>query len=85
MSQMVVDDDTQKVHIGLLIQNELRRQERGVSWFASKLCCDRTNVYKLFQRSTIDTELLWRISAILRHNFFRYYADSFVEYQATLV
>ena len=61
-------------HIGHLIEEEIRRQERTVSWFARKLCCDRTNIYKIFRRPTIDTEQLLRISQILHHDFFQYYS-----------
>lgn len=61
------------MHIGNLIKEELERQERTVSWFARKLCCDRSNVYKLFKRSTIDTELLLRVSKILNYDFFELY------------
>ena len=61
------------VHIGKLIEKELRRQERSVTWFANKLCYERTNVYSIFKRQSIDTELLVRISRILNHNFLNYY------------
>ena len=61
------------IHIGDLIYKELHRQERSVSWFARKLYCDRTNVYDIFKRKSIDTELLCRISIILHHNFFTYF------------
>ena len=66
------------VHIGQLIEQELRRQRRSVSWFAKELYCDRTNVYKLFRKESIDTLLLYRISCILFHDFFKYYTDDFV-------
>lgn len=56
--------------IGTLIRSELLRQERSVTWFARKLSCDRSNVYRLFQKHSIDTALLQRISVILAHNFF---------------
>lgn len=56
--------------IGKLIEEELRRQEHTVSWFARKLSYDRSNVYRLFQKNSIDTALLFRISVILRKNFF---------------
>ncbi len=66
--------------IGNLIKKELERQERSVSWFARKLSCDRSNVYRLFQKESIDTNLLARISIILNHNFFadlsQYYIQS---------
>lgn len=56
--------------IGSLIKEELEQQERSISWFARKLSCDRSNVYRLFQKNSIDTELLTRISIILNRNFF---------------
>lgn len=65
------------IHIGNLIKEELERQERSVSWFARKLCCDRSNIYKIFKRATIDTELLLRISLVLNHDFFVVYTAQF--------
>lgn len=56
--------------IGILIKEELEKQERSVSWFARKLSCDRSNVYRLFQKESIDTHLLARISLILNRDFF---------------
>lgn len=61
------------VHIGNLIEQELRKQERSVSWFATKLHCDRSNIYKIFKKQSIDTQLLEQISIILGHNFFQYF------------
>lgn len=55
--------------IGLLIKEELQRQERTVAWFARKLSCDRSNVYRLFNKHSIETDLLIRISAILNRDF----------------
>lgn len=63
------------VHIGKLIEEELRRQERSVTWFADKLCCERSNVYSIFKRQSIDTVLLLRISLVLRRNFFSAYLE----------
>lgn len=63
------------IHIGKRIEEELRLQERSVTWFANKLYCDRTNVYKIFRKQSIDTELLLRISAILNHDFFSDYSS----------
>lgn len=65
----------QGLHIGQLIKQELESQERTVSWFARKLYCDRSNIYKIFKRPTIDTELLLRISVILKHDFFADYQE----------
>ncbi len=63
------------VHIGHLIEEELRRQERSVAWFARKLYCERTNVYSIFKRQSIDTELLMRISEVLHRNLFQPYVE----------
>ena len=63
------------IHIGKEIKAELHRQERGVSWLADKLHCDRTNVYNIFKRQGIDTRLLERISVILNRNFFALYCQ----------
>ncbi len=67
------------IHIGKLIEAELHRQERSVTWFANKLCCERTNVYSIFKRESIDTALLARISKVLHHNFFQYYVNDLSE------
>jgi hypothetical protein len=63
------------IHIGSLIEQELRRQERSVARFARKLHCDPSNVYKIFKKQSIDTQLLENISSILQHNFFLYYSN----------
>lgn len=63
----------ESMHIGNLIQEQVRKQNMTISSFAKKLCCDRTNVYDIFKRSTIDTELLYRISKVLDYNFFDLY------------
>lgn len=59
-----------KVHVGSLIGEELRRQRRPAAWLAQEICCDRTNVYKILRKGSIDTELLCRISVALSHDFF---------------
>lgn len=58
------------VHIGKLIQSELERQERTPTWLARKIHCQRSNIYSIFQRTSIDTELLTLISIALKHDFF---------------
>lgn len=68
-------------HIGTLIKAELERQERSISWFARKLSCDRSNVYRLFQKESIDTRLLVRISLLLDHDFFSELSEQIRERQ----
>ena len=61
--------------IGCLIKEELEKQERSITWFARKLSCDRSNVYRLFQKESIDTNLLVRISILLGKDFFSDLSD----------
>ena len=61
--------------IGILIKEELEKQERSITWFASKLSCDRSNIYRLFQKESIDTNLLVRISILLGKDFFSDLSD----------
>lgn len=77
----IAADPKRMIHIGKLIEAELRRQERSVAWFARSLPCERTNVYDIFKRRSIDTEMLLRISVVLRHDFFRYYTEETADRQ----
>lgn len=60
----------ERISVGSLIKQELKRQERSVAWFANHLACDRTNIYRIISKDSIDTNLLIRISKVLNHNFF---------------
>ena len=50
------------VHIDKLIKQELEAQERTPSWLARKISCERPNVYNIFERKSLDTDLLFQIS-----------------------
>lgn len=67
------------IHIGKVIEKVLRDQGKTVTWFARSLYCDRTNVHKIFQRESVDSEMLYRISKILSHDFFKYYSKELEE------
>lgn len=56
--------------IGRLIKEEFDRQGHSIGWLSRRLACDRSNVYRLFQRDSIDTETLKRLCRILGHDFF---------------
>lgn len=64
------------IHIGSIIKDIFDKKGASVSWFAKQLCCDRTNIYSIFKRESIDTSLLVKISTILNHDFFRYYSQN---------
>lgn len=57
-------------HIGQKIRERLDEKEHSVVWLARQLACSRTNVYKIFEKAHIDTQMLTRISLILEYDFF---------------
>ena len=65
-----------EINIGSLIKNKLKEDGRSVSWLAKKICCDRTNIYKIFKKSSINASLLQKIGKILGTDFFMYYSDN---------
>lgn len=73
------------MHIGNHIKQIFSEQGRKVSWLATRLCCDRRNIYKIFQRESIDTALLAKISALLNHNFLQDLADEIREDKGNLL
>ena len=60
------------LHIGKRIKEVFDQQPKGhtATWLAIQLNCNRTNIYDIFRRPTIDTALLERLSRILDHDFF---------------
>ncbi len=63
------------IHIGSIIKEKFEKHGASVSWFARQLCCDRTNIYSIFKRESIDTALLVKISIILDYDFFQHYSQ----------
>lgn len=66
----------ENIHIGLLIKEELRRQNKTNKWLAEKLHVNQRTVNKIFLKNFIDTHQLLLISKILSTDFFQYYSES---------
>lgn len=64
-----------EIHIGSLIRRRLDEKGYSVVWLARQLACSRTNVYKIFEKPHIDTDMLARISTVL--DFFILLSKSF--------
>lgn len=62
------------IHIGKEIHNELIRQGHSVLWLSEHLECNRTNIYNIFSRESISTDLLFKISIALNKDFFALYS-----------
>ena len=63
-----------QIHIGNLIRDELRRQGRTNQWLADQLVIDRRTLQRLYNKPSIDTQQLFRISKILGKDLFVYYS-----------
>lgn len=58
------------MHIGNRIKEILLKRGQSACWLASRIPCERSNVYHIFRRKDISVELLYVISGILEHDFF---------------
>ena len=68
------------LRIGQRIHAELKQQGRTVTWLAQQLNMERTSLYYTFRQSSIDLQLLLRISAFTNHNFLQDVADVYKTY-----
>ena len=64
----------QQIHIGNLIRDELRRQGHTNQWLADQLGVDRRTLQRLYNKPSIDTQQLLRISRVLGKDFFSLYS-----------
>lgn len=65
----------EKPFIGKRIREKLKEQGRSVTWLAKQLSCTRENLYNVFSKDHVNTDLLLNISMILNHDFFKEFSD----------
>jgi transcriptional regulator with XRE-family HTH domain len=58
------------IHIGNAIQEKMKERGWCAEQLAEKIHCERTNVYDIFKRESIDIKQLIRISAALEYDFY---------------
>ena len=63
------------MHIGKLIREKVKEKHKTSVWLAQQMSYSRTNIYKLYDKKSIDTDVLFRISAILDFDFFSLYSE----------
>ena len=63
-----------KIHIGKLIGKVVKEHGIQKSEFARRINKTRQNVDDIFKRESIDTELLFNISVVLKYDFFKHYS-----------
>ena len=62
--------EIREIHIGHLIQEKLKEQGRSASWLAEQIPCSPKHIYKILGKESLQTDLLLRISKIMKYNFF---------------
>ena len=62
------------IEIGQKIKEIFDNRQIKLTDFADELGTVRQNVYRIFKKRHLDTGLLLKISQVLNHNFFQYYA-----------
>lgn len=67
------------IFIGEEIKKVVKERKVTVSWLSRELGCHRTNIYRIFDSASVDTDILLRLSIILRFNFFDLYANRVVQ------
>jgi transcriptional regulator with XRE-family HTH domain len=65
-----------RIEIGQKIKEVFDSRHMKLTDFADELGTVRQNVYRIFRKRHLDTELLIRISQVLDHNFFQYYSGA---------
>ena len=63
------------LHIGQKIQEIAKQHRISTTMLAEMVSTSRQNMRMIFQRKSMDTDLLVRISKVLKHNFFQYYNE----------
>ena len=61
--------------IGQLIKERVDAQNLNVVDFAKLINKERTTVYDIFSRDSIDTDLLKKIGQVLRYDFFQEFLE----------
>lgn len=64
-----------QIHIGHIIREELHRQGRSNQWLADQIGVTPRTLQRIYNKPSIDTQLLLRISQNLRADLFLPYSN----------
>ena len=70
------------IHIGQLIRQRMEECQMSVSELSRRYGCSRVNMYKIFDKPSIDTAMLLRFSLLLDYDFFQQYRNELAQRQA---
>lgn len=63
----------QDIHLGSLVKQKMKERNISISEFAEAIHCDRTNIYSIFKRKSMDIQQIMQISEALNYDFLQYY------------
>ncbi|MGN1376668.1 MAG: helix-turn-helix domain-containing protein [Prevotella sp.] len=61
--------------IGELIKQKLQEKGKTSVWLARQIPYSRGNIYKIYNKKSIDTATLMRISMALEYDFFKHFSQ----------
>jgi plasmid maintenance system antidote protein VapI len=65
-----------KIHIGKIILEKLKEDERSIAWLSRQIHLDSAHLGRLLHTNPyIHTNLLWRISVAMNTDFFAYFSE----------
>ena len=65
----------EKYHIGQEILKEVKAKFPSVAAFARELCKSSSATYEIFDKTSLDTDLLLKVSKLLDRDFFREFSE----------
>ncbi|PTT70339.1 MULTISPECIES: recombinase family protein [unclassified Chryseobacterium] len=70
--------NVKKIHIGKLIHQKVN--EKGIDMYRIEkfLKCSEEEIFSMYQKPSIDTEILLRWSKLLKYDFFRIYVQHII-------
>lgn len=72
---MAIFEVMKKVHIGRLIRSKFEASGMTKKAFADKIGLSVRHLYTLFEKDSVDTGLLQKISDVLNYNFFQAFSN----------
>jgi hypothetical protein len=67
------------IDMGKIVRQELERQQRSVAWLADKIGRHRCHLPRMLKKASIDSDVLYRISAALAIDFHNFYSQKLQE------
>ena len=73
------DEIGNRVHMGVEVKKELNIQEHSVTWLATKIGHDSSNLYEQLKSPYVNPRWLYEISKVLKKDFFVFYSKQLDE------